>query len=139
MISFWTWDSLSGININLVILAVNILVFWALLIFTEMNITKLLWIKVKEVFYGSGVSTPSEVDSDVRAEKDNVFKTTNAMTVCNLTKKFGRFDAVRGLTFGVRDKVNSVYNVICELVAGMLWSTWGQWSREDDNVQNADW
>ena len=29
------------------------------------------------------------------------------MTVCNLSKKFGSFDAVRGLTFGVRDKVNS--------------------------------
>ena len=32
------------------------------------------------------------------------------MTVCNLSKKFGRFDAVRGFTFGVRDKV-----VGCEL------------------------
>ena len=31
------------------------------------------------------------------------------MTVCNLSKKFGSFDAVRGLTFGVRDKVG------CEL------------------------
>ena len=115
MISFWTWESLTGININLVILAVNILVFWAFLISTEMNITKLLWIKVKEVFYGSRVSTENEVDSDVRAEKDNVFKTTNAMTVCNLTKKFGRFDAVRGLTFGVRDKVNAIGNVTFEL------------------------
>merc|ERR1719460_389534 len=62
MISFWTWESLTGININLVILAVNILVFWAFLISTEMNITKLLWIKVKEVFYGSRVSTENEVD-----------------------------------------------------------------------------
>ena len=32
----------------------------------------------------------------------------NVMKVCNLTKKFGRFDAVRGLTFGVRDKVYKV-------------------------------
>ena len=32
-------------------------------------------------------------------------QTRNAMTVCNLSKKFGSFDAVRGLTFGVRDKV----------------------------------
>ena len=28
----------------------------------------------------------------------------NVMKVINLTKKFGRFDAVRGLTFGVREK-----------------------------------
>ena len=31
------------------------------------------------------------------------------MTVCNLSKKFGSFDAVRGLTFGVRDKVEIKY------------------------------
>ena len=37
----------------------------------------------------------------------NHLQTRNAMTVCNLSKKFGSFDAVRGLTFGVRDKVNS--------------------------------
>ena len=35
----------------------------------------------------------------------NHLQTRNAMTVCNLSKKFGSFDAVRGLTFGVRDKV----------------------------------
>ena len=39
-------------------------------------------------------------------------QTRNAMTVCNLSKKFGNFDAVRGLTFGVRDKVG------CELFCG---------------------
>ena len=36
------------------------------------------------------------------------------MTVCNLSKKFGSFDAVRGLTFGVRDKVG------CELFSEFL-------------------
>ena len=124
-LSFWTWDSQSGININLVILAVNVLLFWTILIFTELNITKLLWIKMKEMVYGSKVEMPSNVDSDVKLEKDSVFQVTNlifnvqlftmthsnhlqtrnAMTVCNLSKKFGSFDAVRGLTFGVRDKV----------------------------------
>ena len=128
-LSFWTWDSQSGININLVILAVNVLLFWTILIFTELNITKLLWIKMKEMVYGSKVEMPSNVDSDVKLEKDSVFQvknnqldiecltfhnamihsnhlqTRNAMTVCNLSKKFGSFDAVRGLTFGVRDKV----------------------------------
>ena len=126
-LSFWTWDSQSGININLVILAVNVLLFWTILIFTELNITKLLWIKMKEMVYGSKVEMPSNVDSDVKLEKDSVFQVTNlifnvqlftmthsnhlqtrnAMTVCNLSKKFGSFDAVRGLTFGVRDKVTS--------------------------------
>merc|ERR1719458_2429180 len=103
-LSFWTWDSQTGININIVILAVNVLIFWAVLIFTELNITKLLWIKMKEVVYGSKVAMPSNIDSDVKQEKDTVFQTRNAMTVCNLSKKFGNFDAVRGLTFGVRDK-----------------------------------
>merc|ERR1712156_1353414 len=65
---------------------------------------KLLWIKIKEMVYGSKVAVPQNVDSDVKLEKDTVFKTNNAMTVCNLSKKFGSFDAVRGLTFGVRDK-----------------------------------
>ena len=73
-LSFWTWDSQSGININLVILAVNVLVFWTILIFTELNITKLLWIKMKEMVYGSKVEMPSNVDSDVKLEKDSVFQ-----------------------------------------------------------------
>ena len=72
--SFWTWDSQTGININIVILAVNVLIFWAVLIFTELNITKLLWIKMKEVVYGSKVAMPSNIDSDVKQEKDTVFQ-----------------------------------------------------------------
>ena len=74
MLSFWTWESLTGININVVILAVNVLIFWAILIFTELNITKLLWIKIKEMVYGSKVEVPQNVDSDVKLEKDNVFQ-----------------------------------------------------------------
>ena len=50
-------------------------------------------------------------------------QTRNAMTVCNLSKKFGSFDAVRGLTFGVRDKVEVsfflwIFNNFC---SGVLW------------------
>ena len=74
MLSFWTWESLTGININVVILAVNVLIFWAILIFTELNITKLLWIKIKEMVYGSKVEVPQNVDSDVKLEKDTVFQ-----------------------------------------------------------------
>ena len=73
-LSFWTWDSQSGININLVILAVNVLLFWTILIFTELNITKLVWIKMKEMVYGSKVEMPNNVDSDVKLEKDSVFQ-----------------------------------------------------------------
>ena len=73
-LSFWTWDSQTGININMVILAVNVLIFWAVLIFTELNITKLLWIKMKEMVYGSKVAMPSNIDSDVKQEKDTVFQ-----------------------------------------------------------------
>ena len=73
-LSFWTWDSQTGININIVILAVNVLLFWAVLIFTELNIIKLLWIKMKEMVYGSKVEMPNNIDSDVKLEKDTVFQ-----------------------------------------------------------------
>ena len=73
-LSFWTWDSQTGININIVILAVNVLLFWAVLIFTELNIIKLLWIKMKEMVYGSKVAMPNNIDSDVKLEKDTVFQ-----------------------------------------------------------------
>ena len=111
MESFWTWEALDGINIDVLTLVINVFIFWTILILIEMDLVKLLWIKIKEELYGSRVALPTHIDNDVKLEKDTIFNdhiNNNVMKVCNLTKKFGRFDAVRGLTFGVRDKV---YNV----------------------------
>ena len=44
------------------------------------------------------------LDEDVQEEKDSVHQSSNMMKVLDLSKKFGKFDAVRGLTFGVREK-----------------------------------
>ena len=102
--SYWTFDKLNGINIDVIILCVNVVLFWVILIFIETNVIKKGWIKLKEMIYGSEVSRPEVVDEDVQKERDSIFLNNNLMKVVNLTKKFGKFDAVRGLTFGVREK-----------------------------------
>ena len=104
MLPLWTWEPLSGLNIDFSVLAINVILFWTILILIEMDLVKRLWIKVKELVYGNKVTYPRHVDEDVQTEKDTVFSEKNMMKVCNLSKKFGHFDAVRGLTFGVRDK-----------------------------------
>jgi hypothetical protein len=111
MISFWNWESQTGININILVLALNVLLFWAILIITEMGLIKLAGIKLNELRFGSKVKEPTQVDTDVQQEKDTVsnnYVNNNVMKVYNLSKKFGNFDAVRGLTFGVREKVREV-------------------------------
>merc|ERR1711892_839905 len=102
--SFWTFDYLKGINIDVILLCINAATFWVILIFIETNLIKKGWIRLNEMRHGSRVSAPAVVDEDVQKEKDSIYLNNNMMKVVNLTKKFGRFDAVRGLTFGVRDK-----------------------------------
>ena len=102
--SYWTFDYQKGINIDVIIMCVNVAVFWLILIFIETNVIKKGWIKLTEMYYGSRVSPPTVIDDDVQKERDSVFLNNNMMKVVNLTKKFKRFDAVRGLTFGVREK-----------------------------------
>ena len=102
--SYWNYDYQDGINIDVIILFLNIFISWVILIFIETNLIRKGYIKLLEVFYGSRVSAPAVVDEDVQREKDSIYMNNNMMKVINLTKKFGRFDAVRGLTFGVREK-----------------------------------
>ena len=56
-----------------------------------------------EKIYGNEVEKPNNIDDDVREEQETVYENKdNLMRVVNLTKKFKKFSAVRGLTFGVR-------------------------------------
>ena len=142
MQSFWTWEALDGINIDVLTLAINIFIYWTILILIEMDLVKLLWIKIKEQLYGSRVALPTNIDDDVKLEKDTIFNdhiNNNVMKVCNLTKKFGRFDAVRGLTFGVRDKVYLVSVRNNFLFLGVFWVAWCQWCRKNHNLPHAYW
>ena len=102
--SYWNFDYQKGINIDVIILCINVVIFWVILIFIETNVIKKGYIKLMEMYHGSRVSAPAVVDDDVQREKDSIYMNNNVMKVINLTKKFGRFDAVRGLTFGVREK-----------------------------------
>jgi len=102
--SYWTFDELKGINIDVLITCANVVVFWLLLIFIETNLIKKGWIKIKQLYHGSKVAPPTHVDEDVKKESESVYMNNNVLKVVNLTKKFGSFDAVKGLTFGVRAK-----------------------------------
>lgn len=102
--SYWTWDYGSGIYIDILILFADILLFWVILFFIETNVIKYGLIKFQELFHGSKVIPELHLDEDVQEEKDSVHQNSNMMKVLDLSKKFGKFDAVRGLTFGVRER-----------------------------------
>ena len=102
--SYWNFDYQDGIYIDVILLCINAIICWVILIFAETNLIKKGYIKLMERIHGSTVSTPTVVDDDVQKEKESIYLENNLMKVINLTKKFGSFDAVRGLTFGVREK-----------------------------------
>ena len=101
--SYWTFDYVYGINIDIIILTIDVFLFWTILTLLETNHLKVSWSKMKERYYRSSVHRPGQEDDDVQKEKDSVYSNKdNLMRVVNLTKRFARFEAVRGLTFGVR-------------------------------------
>ena len=101
--SFWTFDYLYGINIDVIILFVDIILFWTLLTLIETNVLSRGWTKLMEKVYGNEVEKPNNIDDDVLEEQKSVYDNKdNLMRVVNLKKKFNKFSAVRGLTFGVR-------------------------------------
>ena len=102
--SFWTFDHINGINIDVIILCVNIIISWTLLTLIETNILKRVWTKLMESIYGNEVEVPKNIDDDVLEEQESVYDNKdNLMRVVNLKKKFKKLSAVRGLTFGVRE------------------------------------
>ena len=101
--SFWTFDYLYGINIDVIILFIDIIIFWTLLTLIETHVISRGWTKLMERIHGNVVEKPSNIDDDVKQEQEAVYDNKdNLMRVVNLTKKFKTFSAVRGLTFGVR-------------------------------------
>ena len=101
--SYWTWDFISGINIDVVIICINILLFWIILYMIETNVFTKGWTRLMEKIYGTDVPPQAVIDDDVKLEQESVYTNNdNLVRVINLTKKFGKFSAVRGLTFGVR-------------------------------------
>ena len=100
----WTWQPLLGINIDVVILFIDALIAWGLLILIETGLVKLGWNKLKEKIYGSKIGPVGVVDNDV--ENEETFVKNNGsdyfMKMINFSKKFNKFEAVKGLTFGVK-------------------------------------
>ena len=71
--SYWTFDYVYGINIDVIILSIDIVIFWVILTLLETNLLKIGWTKLKEKYYGASVSTSDQVDEDVQKEKDSIY------------------------------------------------------------------
>ena len=83
--SFWTFDYVYGINIDVIILAIDIVIFWVILTLLETNLLNIGWIKLKEKYYGPSVSTSGLVDEDVQREKDSIYSNNdNLMRVSRM-------------------------------------------------------
>ena len=101
--SYWTYDFLSGINIDVIIICIDIILFWVILYMIETNVFTKGWTRLMERIYGTDVPPQRNIDDDVKLEQESVYTNNdNLVRVINLTKKFGKFSAVRELTFGVR-------------------------------------
>ena len=71
--SYWTFDNVYGINIDIIILSIDIVIFWVILTLIETNLLNIGWTKLKEKYYGSSVRTTDQVDDDVQKEKDSIY------------------------------------------------------------------
>ena len=71
--SYWTFDYVYGINIDVIILSIDIVIFWVILTLLETNLLNIGWTKLKEKYYGASVSTSGQVDEDVQKEKDSIY------------------------------------------------------------------
>ena len=71
--SFWTFDYVYGINIDIIILSIDIVLFWVILTLIESNLLNIGWTKLKERYYGSSVRSADQVDDDVQKEKDSIY------------------------------------------------------------------
>ena len=72
--SYWTYDLLYGINIDVIILIIDAVLFWLILGMIESNLLGRGWTKLKESYHGSSVEQPVSIDDDVQREKDSVDK-----------------------------------------------------------------
>merc|ERR1719192_2468977 len=105
--SFFTWDALRGINLDILILLVDGVLLFPLLVLIESKALARLWSHVKNFIpgYFQFASSYEELDNDVKEEQERVNNSNNnsdILRVSQLQKKFRHLEAVRQLTFGVK-------------------------------------
>ena len=79
--SYWTFDFLYGINIDVIILFIDIILFWMLLGFIETKLLSKGWTKLKEKTLGTSVEQPAHVDEDVQREQKSVYSNQAGVTI----------------------------------------------------------
>jgi len=107
--SFFTWDALRGINLDIVLLLVDGLLLFLLLVLIESKALARLWSHMKNLIpgYFKYTQLSEELDGDVKEEQERVKETnpqasSDILRVSQLQKKFRHLEAVRQLTFGVK-------------------------------------
>lgn len=108
--SFFNWNASGGINIDLMFLAADVILFLLIIVLIDMGgITKAWsWIRAKLTRSSEAVS-PVEMDDDVAKERslveahlDTKNYADNLLMVKDLEKNYGSLKAVDKLSFGVR-------------------------------------
>ena len=72
--SFYTWDALRGINLDITMLFVDSVIFFLALVFIETKLLARIWAWAKEHIpgYYSTTNEPKELESDVAREQERV-------------------------------------------------------------------
>ena len=101
----FNWDQMNGINLDLLLLVMNTVLFGSLLVLIEKNVFRSM--KTCVAFTKKQVIFSEKLDDDVETERKRVLNNNHAqrddlLTVTNLQKRFGSFQAVQGLNFGVK-------------------------------------
>jgi ABC-type glutathione transport system ATPase component len=108
----FSWDELTGINLDLLTLFADILFFYSLLILMETGALKKLKMYLQELRRNVSEGIES-IDGDVLVEQNrvkNIFDSgfegggsdDDVLLVRDLEKRFGQLTAVNKLSFGVR-------------------------------------
>ena len=101
----FNWDQMNGINLDLLLLVMNTVLFGILLVLIEKKVFRSM--KTCNSFRQKQTTVPEKLDDDVETERKRVLNNNHAqrddlLTVTNLQKRFGSFQAVQGLNFGVK-------------------------------------
>eukprot|EP00095_Tigriopus_kingsejongensis_P007156 snap_masked-scaffold285_size222332-processed-gene-1.2 protein:Tk07156 transcript:snap_masked-scaffold285_size222332-processed-gene-1.2-mRNA-1 annotation:"atp-binding cassette sub-family a member 1-like" len=110
--NLFTFDRVKGINIDLIYLSGTILLIMGLLYGLEVGFIQRTWGRLYELVCRAkpGYEPEPLLDEDVLKEQEQAIKAAHdptsdresVLVVNNLTKNFGKFRAVRGLSFTVK-------------------------------------
>jgi len=104
--SFYTWDPLRGINLDMLMLCVDGCLFFLILVLIETKILYKLLGFIKERLPGFYTFEKNDqmLDNDVQNEQERVNHDADndILKVFGLQKKFRRLEAVKELSFGVK-------------------------------------